>query len=84
MLAATIRKYRNAGVVDRIIRTIIGAVLIYFGFINPGYIGQGFLAVLVGIMGLINILVAISGICPVYTIAGIRTCRASDAQSSGA
>lgn len=84
MLAATFRKYRNAGTVDRIIRTIIGTVLIFFGFIDPGYIGQGFLAVLVGIMGLINILVAITAICPVYTLAGIRTCRASDVQTSGA
>jgi hypothetical protein len=84
MLAETIRKYHNAGTADRTIRVIIGAVLIYFGFIDPGYIGQGFLAVLVGIMGLINILVAVTAVCPVYTLAGIRTCRAKEARSSEA
>lgn len=80
MLATTIRKYHNAGAIDRVLRTIIGAVLIYFGFINTSFIGQGLIAVLIGILGIVNILTAISGVCPVYTLAGISTCRPSEAQ----
>ena len=80
MLATTIKKYRNAGTIDRILRVIIGVVLIYFGFINTSFISQGLLAVLVGAMGIVNISVAVSGICPVYTLAGISTCRSCEAQ----
>lgn len=76
MIDPTIRKYRNAGKLDRLLRTIIGIVLIYFGFINTGLIGQLVLTVLIGIFGIINLVVAVTGVCPVYTMAGINTCGA--------
>lgn len=76
-IAATIKKYRNAGGIDRSLRTIIGFVLIYFGFVDTSFIGQGLLAILIGIMGILNILAAVSGVCPAYTLAGISTCRSN-------
>jgi uncharacterized membrane protein YuzA (DUF378 family) len=72
-----IKKYRNAGGIDRVLRVVIASVLIYFGFINTALIGQTLIATLVGILGIVNILVAITGICPIYTIAGISTCPKS-------
>lgn len=74
-----IKKYRNAGGIDRVLRVVIAAVLIYFGFVNTTFIGQALIATIVGILGVINMLVAITGICPIYTIAGISTCPAKKA-----
>ena len=71
-----VKKYRNVGGIDRVIRVITALVLIYFGFINTALIGQALLATLIGIFGIVNILAAIIGICPVYAIAGINTCPA--------
>lgn len=79
MTGSVLHKYRNAGMLDRALRTIIGVVMIYFGFINTGLIGQVILAVLIGIFGIINILVAVTGVCPVYTLAGINTCTSREA-----
>ena len=80
MFATIIQKYRNTGTVDRALRSIVGMVFIYFGFIDSSYINQNLLAMVIGIMGVINILVAFSGVCPAYTLAGIRTCRSSESQ----
>lgn len=74
MFDLTIRNYHNAGKLDRLLRTVIGVVLVYFGFINTGLIGQAVLTTLIGIFGIINLVVAVTGVCPVYTLAGINTC----------
>jgi hypothetical protein len=81
MIDLTIRQYHNAGKLDRLLRTVIGSVFIYFGFINTGLIGQVVLTTLIGIFGIINLVVAVTGVCPVYTLAGISTCGARRAHS---
>lgn len=83
MTDSTVRKYRNAGKLDRSLRVIMGIVLIYFGFIDTGFISQALLAVLIGIFGIINILVAATGVCPVYTLAGISTCDSHEMKNPG-
>lgn len=69
----TINTNRNLGWLDRVLRTSIGLLLIYFGFINASFIGEGLIAALVGVFGVINVLAALVGICPVYKLAGICT-----------
>lgn len=83
-IAATIKKYRNAGGIDRSFRTIIGVMLIYFGFVDTSFIGQGVLAILIGVVGIFNIIAAISGVCPAYSLAGISTCRSNKEPGTGA
>jgi len=56
---------RNTGKVDRIIRVIVGALLVGNVFIG--------LQTVVGWIGLILIVTGLFGTCPVYSLLGINT-----------
>lgn len=67
----------NVGTIDRFIRALLGIVLIAAPFVmtsqvwaNPIY---KYLAIVVG---LVMLSVAATRICPIYSILGIRTCKA--------
>ena len=62
----------NVGTFDRILRLVIGAALLYFALLAQptGYNWIGWL-------GIIPIVTALVGNCPLYSLLGIRTCRAS-------
>jgi hypothetical protein len=57
----------NVGKVDRIIRIIVGLVLLSLIFVGP--------QTLWGLVGLVPLATALFGYCPAYSIFGIRTCR---------
>ena len=57
---------KNVGAVDRILRVIVGAMLIALVFVGP--------QTLWGWIGLIPIATALIGWCPAYRLLGIRTC----------
>lgn len=63
----------NIGIVDRVLRVIIGLVLIAYaipiGFPQTGWNWVGWI-------GVIPILTAIFGVCPLYSLLGISTCPA--------
>jgi len=61
----------NMGKVDRIIRIVIGVLLIAGIFLVSGTL----LKVLFGIIGLAMILTAATGFCPLYVPFGISTCK---------
>ena len=58
---------KNEGNVDRVLRVILGLVLLSLVFLGPktawGYIG------------IIPLATGLVGICPIYSILGIRTCK---------
>ena len=83
MTDSIFKKYRNAGKLDRSLRVIMSIVLIYFGFIDTSFISQPLLATLIGIFGVSNILTAATGVCPLYTVAGISTCDSHGVKNSG-
>ena len=56
----------NEGMKDRVLRVIVGAVLLTLVFVGPRT-PWGWLGVIPLVTGLI-------GTCPVYTIFGLRTC----------
>jgi hypothetical protein len=56
---------RNTGNVDRIIRVIIGAVLVGNVFVG--------LQTVVGWIGLVLIITGLFGTCPVYSLLGVDT-----------
>lgn len=66
---------KTIGNLDRIIRIIIGIVLILFPFLFS--IGTVFKVVLI-IIGIILILTGITRICFLYSILGINTYKAKD------
>lgn len=61
----------NIGLVDRSARIVLGLALIAFalGYIFPAT-GWNFL----GWIGVVPILTALFGICPIYAMLGVKTC----------
>jgi len=57
----------NVGTADRILRLVVGAILIALVFVGPQTPWGWF--------GLIPIATALVGWCPAYRLLGIRTCR---------
>jgi hypothetical protein len=62
--------YINESGLDRIIRIVLGLVLLYLGF--SGIVGGG-LGVLLIVLGLIPLLTGLIGWCPLYALFKIRT-----------
>ena len=59
---------KNVGSTDKVIRYIIGLVLLSLLFIIPGNLK------FLGLIGLVPILTATFSFCPLYAIFGIKTC----------
>ncbi len=59
---------RNVGSVDRVLRIVVGLVLISLVFVGPRTAW--------GWMGIVPLLTAVVGICPLYSLLGVKTCPA--------
>ena len=59
---------KNVGSTDKVIRYIIGVVLLSLLFIIPGNLK------FLGLIGLVPILTAAFSFCPLYALFGIKTC----------
>lgn len=57
----------NMGAADRIIRAIIGLVLIALVFVGPQTAW--------GWIGIVPLATALLGICPAYSLFGFKTCK---------
>ena len=57
---------RNEGTIDRTLRILVGLLLLALVFVGP--------QTPYGWVGLVPLVTGIVGICPVYSIFGIRTC----------
>lgn len=57
----------NMGSLDRILRAIVGVVLIALVFVGPQTPW--------GWIGVIPLITAAVGLCPLYSILGIKTCK---------
>ena len=65
----------NMGSSDRIIRTVVGLVLLISAFAA----GWGMLGtVIAAVLGLVLLGTAAMGYCPPYSILGINTCKSKD------
>lgn len=62
----------NVGTIDRVLRAIVGLVLISLVFIGP-HTAWGWI-------GIVPLATALVGFCPAYRLFGIRTCKI-DSQS---
>ena len=67
---------KNVGTVDQWIRIILGIVLLALIFIIKGDWRW------IGLVGLIPLATAISGVCPLYMLFGINTNKGKDAGKS--
>jgi multisubunit Na+/H+ antiporter MnhC subunit len=64
---------KNVGSADRIIRIIIGLVLIAYA-VQLGFSSTGWNWV--GWVGIVPIITALVGTCPAYSVLGVSTCAA--------
>ncbi len=68
---------------DRIVRTVVGAILLALAFFmidTPIALVEGTIALAIGIAGGISFLTGVMGWCPFYAALGYRTCVAEPAQ----
>ena len=59
----------NAGTLDRAVRVVIGLALLSLTVVGP--------RTLWGLVGLVPLGTGLLGVCPVYSILGISTCKAT-------
>lgn len=57
----------NEGTLDRVIRIIVGLVLLSLVFVGPQTPW--------GWIGLVPLVTGLIGTCPIYSVLGIRTCK---------
>lgn len=76
-MIASITKLKNVGYFDQILRTGISLAMVYYGFFDHSLIQDGFSATIVGVLGVLLLVVAVVGYCPLYSIAGINTAHCS-------
>lgn len=65
----------NVGSIDRIIRLILGALLIVLPFATTLFAGWGSWQYAVSVIGAVLVLTAVIRFCPAYALFGIRTCK---------
>ena len=70
-------KSANVGATDRIIRLILGAVLILLPYIyaSPMW-ANGTIRWAIPVVGLVLIVTALVRFCPAYHLIGVNTCKA--------
>lgn len=66
------------GPLDQVLRAGIGLGLIWFGFFDDWFITDRLAGAILGAFGIVNLLCAPLAFCPVYRIAGLNTCPASN------
>lgn len=57
---------KNEGTVDRVLRVALGLVLLSLVFVGP--------QTMWGLIGLVPLATGLIGVCPIYSVLGIRTC----------
>ncbi|MCL7416180.1 MAG: DUF2892 domain-containing protein [ANME-2 cluster archaeon] len=63
----------NECTADRVIRVILGIVLLYVGAVYMGL--TGIVSYIVVLLGLLLLVTGIIGFCPLYTIVKFSTCK---------
>jgi hypothetical protein len=58
---------RNIGRTDKVLRIVVGLLLLALVFIGP--------KTPLGYFGIIPLLTGVTGFCPLYALLGISTCR---------
>ena len=71
---------KNIGRIDQIFRLGISTGMVYFGFIDLSLIQDEFSATIIGVLGTLNLLVALARFCPLYAAAGFSTYCQSKSQ----
>jgi hypothetical protein len=63
---------KNMGSIDKIIRLVVAAVLVYLYYAG---VVTGTLGVVLLIVAVVFTLTSVVSFCPLYTLMGIKTCK---------
>jgi len=66
---------RNLSTMDRVIRTILGLVMIYVAYFESEVLSSLSLSIILGVIGIFFIIIAIISVCPLYNLIGLSTYR---------
>ncbi len=67
----------NVGTVDRLFRAVLGLALLYLAFLSGLPLFEGPLFKYgAAVVGLVMLVVAATRVCPIYSVLGVKTCRA--------
>jgi len=61
---------KNVGTTDKVLRVVLGLALLSYVALGSGSLR------FIGLVGIIPLLTALVGYCPVYTLFGLSTCPA--------
>lgn len=66
---------KNMGSIDRVVRLVVAAALLYAAFGGAAVAAAGVVHWLAIAVAVIFAITAVVGNCPIYSVLGIRTCR---------
>jgi hypothetical protein len=66
---------KNVGGIDKVLRIGAGVLMVYFGFIDKSFITDELGSTLLGGFGIMFTLSGLLGMCPLYNVIGINTCK---------
>ncbi len=64
---------KNVGLVDRLIRAVVGCFLLYYGLIDTSLVNNQLASYIMLAFAGINLFTAIIGSCPMYSLANLST-----------
>ena len=65
---------KNIGRLDQALRLTVSFVLIYISFVDTTIISDPLSSMIIGGIGIINLIVALIRFCPLYSVTEINTC----------
>ncbi len=72
---------KNLGVLDRILRTGISSIFIYLGFFDNTLVTDPTASTILGLFGVANLIVALVGNCPMYSLINFSSCHEGKSSS---
>jgi hypothetical protein len=69
---------KNMGSIDRSLRAIIGALLVYLGIFDTSIVSNQVVQYIITALGILNITTATLAFCPMYVLARISTMSGAD------
>lgn len=78
--SALLKEMQNMGRSDRIVRSIVGLILVYISIMHKDIIGNNMLNALVGMFGAMNCVSSLLKICPAYLLTNFSTAPGNGCQ----
>lgn len=64
---------KNMHQIDTLIRFVVGVALVWVGFVDGTFVASNLINWAIGSFGVLNLISAVAGFCPVYSLAGFST-----------